>query len=322
MRTFSRRKAFTLIELLVVIAIIAILIGLLLPAVQKVREAAARIKCTNNLKQLGIAVQAYASAYQDQLPSNYPNPTAGSATAGSYVLIAGVATPTTQLVTLLPFLEQQNLYTAITSATSTYAVAIGNPLKVYQCPSDPSAATGINGAFGTSNYACNPLLFTVNGTTGTTVTGPYSQYKVGNIPDGTSNTVAYTERLALNGGDPSTAINGMTWGGVSLTLAPAAAYTTQYQFPSVAYTYVAAGVAFNGTTVTYTLNSGAATSGLPIIGTTPAKAIGQGPVTCHTGSIQTALMDGSVRSVSSSVSLSAWTLAFNPADGGVLDTTW
>jgi prepilin-type N-terminal cleavage/methylation domain-containing protein len=149
---FNRRfrPGFTLIELLVVIAIIAILIGLLLPAVQKVREAAARAKCTNNLKQLGLAIHGYHDTYGFM-------PTAGS-TEGKPIAskpangwLAGEGTNWS--VYIMPFIEQTGIYNRLTfngdsgwtdnpsqvgsSAVNNVTLSAGAVIPVYRCPSDP-----------------------------------------------------------------------------------------------------------------------------------------------------------------------------------------
>jgi prepilin-type N-terminal cleavage/methylation domain-containing protein/prepilin-type processing-associated H-X9-DG protein len=148
----NSRRGFTLIELLVVIAIIAVLIGLLLPAVQKVREAAARMACSNNLKQLGLAIHNYESS-NGKLPAAYtllpaPDPDPNAQFAGRKVGLSLQAN-------LLPYVEQNaicNLLNPNVSSFDTVNIppggphsgantAYANPVKTYLCPSNPTADT-------------------------------------------------------------------------------------------------------------------------------------------------------------------------------------
>ena len=138
-----RREGFTLIELLVVIAIIAVLIGLLVPAVQKVREAANRMSCSNNLKQLGIAIHSYGDA-MGSLPYNgsrtFTN--AGQSCCGSN------APRWSWIARILPYIEQEALFkqanvsdTTNLDANATVLAAIATPVKSFRCPSDISPPT-------------------------------------------------------------------------------------------------------------------------------------------------------------------------------------
>jgi prepilin-type N-terminal cleavage/methylation domain-containing protein/prepilin-type processing-associated H-X9-DG protein len=129
----SGRRAFTLIELLVVISIIAILIGMLVPAVQKVRDAAARTQCTNNLKQLGLALHNYHSSF-NRFPDNKVYGYDPTGPSWSW------------LVNILPMIEQTTLYnqTGVTLGKNIdqSLIAIAQPVPTFRCPSDPYGVTG------------------------------------------------------------------------------------------------------------------------------------------------------------------------------------
>lgn len=284
------RRAFTLLELLVVIAIIAILVGLLLPAVQKVREAAHRIRCSNHLKQLGLAMQNYASTFDGWLPpANFSYPPT-SAQGGAFFA-------------LLPYLEQSNLYNRYTQNGQGYTGAGAVPLAVFQCPSDPTAPAGVvpgsstvpPGGQGTSDYTLNTTLFAPGQAASQ---WGISSYRVSTIPDGASNTVAFVEQAAYNA-----ALN----------------YPNSWAPPLLAP---------KGYSAPYWPDQGVQPP-YPLPQFNPSLDPGNpnylNPELCqsfHPGLMMVGLMDGSVRPVASGVSEYSWNLAVQPADGQVFDASW
>lgn len=197
------RPAFTLIELLVVIAIIAVLIGLLLPAVQKVRESAARSQCLNNLKQIGLACHSYHDA-QQSLPPGYLAKTPYQ--NGEIDTTPGWGWG----AFLLPYLEQDNVYRLLNFSQSVLSSsAIQTVVKVYLCPSDVpplSAFPVVDGTGATlalaapSSYAatCGPDASDVADPTGLGIFYRNSRTHLTDITDGTSQTVMIGDRAWVN----------------------------------------------------------------------------------------------------------------------------
>jgi prepilin-type N-terminal cleavage/methylation domain-containing protein len=287
-----RRRAFTLIELLVVIAIIAILIGLLLPAVQKVREAAARMTCTNNLKQLSLGTINAADTNSGRLPPSiglYP----GNGRASPNQSNGGL------FLHILPFIEQDNLYKATlrnpdpdgrNGSNPTYSQwtpeAQNAVLKVYGCPSDYTLESN-NQKRGRSSYGINGQVFRHN----------YAWGNVGlsNFPatlrDGTSNTIFFTEKLSRTSGSGYTDNFWPDWGPIisSSDLGNPTGVGAMFQLNGSGY---------------------------------PANVDGGRASGPHSGGIVTGLGDGSVRLVNAGVNPATWWSAMTPANGETLGNDW
>jgi len=199
---WGKWRGFTLIELLVVIAIIAVLIGLLLPAVQKVREAAARTQSTNNLKQLVLATHNIHDVY-GKIPSSLGSfPVGNDPNWGAAYLPSHFGT---QFYFLLPYIEQQNVYmsTQINSNGTAQAASWRSTavIKTFQAPGDPSLpADGTNwSGRGAASYAANWHVFR-GGWDEDWQKGGVTKFA--NITDGLSNTIFFAERYTLCG-DPT-----------------------------------------------------------------------------------------------------------------------
>jgi prepilin-type N-terminal cleavage/methylation domain-containing protein len=321
-RTIPRR-GFTIIELVVVMAVIAVLVSLLLPAVQQTREAARRIDCSNNLKQLGLAALNFHDVKGHFPPGIGYFPPAGGGVFGTYQFH------------LLPYLDQDSLYQSALGPVpfpppvgTTTVLYPGNndvysqPVKVFLCPSDPSVGSDgvvmINGiSFGALCYPCNALISAQKNPP-----GPQGKTRIADIRDGTSNTILHAEKYARCSNTtmvPPFQDGGTAWAYCTSPLfcpwlpspmnPPDSAFYPGFCIPALAA---------RGAPHVVGPRSIFQVQPTPFLGNCdPTRAS-----TAHPGGIQVGLADGSVRTLAATMSGETWWKAVTPSGGEVLGSDW